>query len=235
VEQLRIVITASLGRLSGVEEGLTTLGYEVERMPLLTTESISDPAAARGLLAERWRAYPSVPAVTAWCAQGLAFDDGALLAAVGPATAAAIERAGGRVAVAGSGAAATGEGLATALLAASDGPRRGESVGWVAGDRGGDGFARTLAAAGVAAVRVVLYRSLTLPWRAAAPADAVVVASPAAVAALPDEVLAAARIIAIGATTGAALRRRGVAARCAAEPTPAGVIAAVTAALAAGG
>ncbi|MDR9392385.1 MAG: uroporphyrinogen-III synthase, partial [Trueperaceae bacterium] len=203
------------------------------RVPLVDTTPLDDPAAARALRDLAWRLYPSRSAVEAWTRQGVGFQDRARVAAVGPGTAAALRAAGADVAFTPT--RATGEALAKELLAAPHGPRRGDVVGLVRGDRGRADVKGILQRAGVVVRTATLYATHARAWPDDVRADAVVLASPSAVAALPDAVARAATLVAIGPTTAAALRDRGLAAREAAEPTEAGVVEALRADLAVAG
>ncbi len=220
---MRVAITTSPGRLEGLDAQLAALGADVVRAPLVHTHPLDDPDAARALRDLAWRLYPSRSAVEAWTRQGLAFDDRARIAAVGPGTADALRAAGADVAFTPT--RATGEALAKELLAQPGGPRRGDVVGLVRGDRGRTDVKGILQRAGVVVRTATLYATRAAAWPDGVEVDAVVLASPSAVAALPDAVARAATLVAIGPTTAAAIRDRGFAAREAHEPTEAGVVA----------
>ena len=223
---MRVAVTASVGRLAALEGRLAADGYDAVRAPLVRTAPVADAgAAAAALLGLPWRLYPSRSAVEAWVALGLGFGDGARTGAVGPGTAKDLTRAGARVDAVG--APATGEGLALVVLRHPAAPRAGDAVGLVQGDRARSALADTLRATGVVVRAATLYASRDAGWSLAGPVDAVVLASPSAVAALPAPVAATALLVAIGPATAAAARRRGWAVVQAAEPTVAGVVAAL--------
>jgi len=223
---VRVAVTASLGRLETLEARLLAAGFEAVRVPLVAIAPLLDAeVAARALLGLPWRLYPSRSAVEAWTRLGLGFDDGAHLGAVGPGTAAALARAGARAAV--EGRPATAAGLARALLDHPAGPAPGATVGLVQGDRARPDLLVALRAAGVEARVAVAYATRGVGWSLEGEVDAIVVASPSAVAALPAAVAARALLVALGPTTAAAVARRGWTAVEADAPTPDGVIAAL--------
>lgn len=219
---MRVAVTASAGRLAGLETRLAAAGHDAVRAPLVRTAPIADRAAATALLGLGWRLYPSRSAVEAWTALGLGFDDGARIGAVGPGTAGALRHAGADVTVVAS--RATGENLAHDVLRHPDGPRAGDTVGVVQGNRARDALAAGLRQAGVRVRSATVYASQGLGWSLEGGVDAVVLASPSAVAALPPEIGARALLLAIGPTTAAAAVRRGWAVVQAAEPTVDGVV-----------
>ena len=217
---MRVAITASSGRLEGLEARLRALGHDPVRSPLIAVRARTDEAsraAAAALAPLRWRLYPSRTAVEAWRALGLGFDPDTRVGAVGPATAAALRTAGAHVDVVAR--PATAAALAAQVLAHPDGPRRGEAVGVVQGSGARPALARGLQAGRVEVRTAVVYDREGLGWRVDRPVDAIVVASPSGVAALPAAVGSAALIVAIGPTTAAAARRRGWRVAVAAAPT----------------
>jgi len=219
---VRVAVTASVGRLAELEGRLAAAGFDAVRAPLVRTAPIADPGAAEALLGLSWRLYPSRSAVEAWSGLGLGFDDGARVGAVGPGTAAELERAGARVEVVA--ARATGEGLARDVLRHPRGPRQGDAIGIVQGDRARAALANAFRAAGVEVRTATVYASQGVGWSLRGPVDVVVLASPSAVSALPPEVGEGALLVAIGPTTAAAAHRRGWAVDQAAAPTVDGVL-----------
>lgn len=212
---MRIALTQSPGRLETLEDGLVARGHEVVRSPLVEVRHRADDetrAAAESLQALPWLLFASRSAVAAWGALGLGFD-GPLLGAVGESTAAALERAGGRVRVIGE--PATGRALAQAFLARRD--ARGP-VGLPQGNRARPELRTALAGAGLPVRPVTLYDSVTRDWNGDARVQAVVLASPSAARGLPDEIARTAKLVALGPTTGRALRRRGLRPEVAARP-----------------
>ena len=225
---MRIAVTASSGRLAGLEERLIDAGFDALRAPLVRTTSLTDDGtrtAAAELLGLPWRLYPSRSAVAAWVALGLGFGDGARVGAVGPGTASALVGAGAEVALVPADATATG--LAHDLLRHPHAPRPGDAVGLVQGDRARPALADALRAAGIVVRAASVYASRSAAWSPEEPVDAVVLASPSAVAALPAAVGARALLVAIGPTTAAAAARRGWSAVQATEPTVDAVVAAL--------
>ncbi|MBW6456492.1 MAG: uroporphyrinogen-III synthase, partial [Trueperaceae bacterium] len=122
---------------------------------------------------------------------------------------------------------ATAAGLAHGLLRHPQSPRAGDAVGLVQGDRARSTLADTLEGAGVEVRTATVYASEGVAWSLDDHVDAVVLASPSAVAALPVDVGAEALLVAIGPTTAAAAVRRGWSVVQAAEPTVEGVLGAL--------
>lgn len=226
---MRIALTHASGRLERLEPALRALGHEVVRVPLVATRTLHDPEtrrAARALLGLAWRCYPSRSAVEAWAELGLPFDDGARLAAVGPGTAAALAAHGARDVLTPPRRASTATGLARALL---DVGAAGAAVGLVQGRRARSELADRLRAGGAAPVVAVVYDVASARWTVVDAVDRVLLASPSAVAGLPEPVAHAAELVALGPTTAAAVRARGWRCREAAEPTVEAALAALVA------
>jgi len=223
---VRVAVTASLGRLESLEARLLEAGFDAVRVPLVAVAPLPGVAATAGaLLGLPWRLYPSRSAVEAWTQLGLGFADSARIGAIGPGTAAELARSGARVDATAE--PATAEGLARTLLAHHAAPRVGDAVGVVQGDRARPHLAHALRAAGLDVRTATLYASRGVGWSLDGAVDAVVVASPSAVAALPPAVAARALLVAIGPTTAAAVARRGWTGLAADAPTTAGVVAAL--------
>jgi uroporphyrinogen-III synthase len=223
---VRVAVTASLGRLETLEARLVAAGFEAVRAPLVATRSLpSSQAEAHALIGLPWRLYPSRSAVLAWSGLDLGLVDGARLGAVGPGTAAELVRAGARADAVGQ--PATAAGLVRAVLTHPAAPRPGDTVAVVQGDRARPTLVAALRAAGVEARVATVYASRAAGWALADAVDAVVLASPSAVAQLPAGVAARAQLVAIGPTTAAAVADRGWDALVADAPTEAGVVAAL--------
>ena len=237
---MRVALTQSDGRLEGLAPRLRDAGFEVVRVPLLVTKPLLDDetrSAAESLLGLPWRSYASRSAVEAWVELGLPFDDGARLAAVGHGTAAALERARGHPAPAAGERAGVGPavsdvltpapsassalGLASVLLAAG---AAGSEVGLVQGRRARPELAERLRRGGAKTREAVVYEVTTLPWRVSGSLDAVLLTSPSAAAALPEEVARDSTLVALGPTTRAALHERGWHSLQAPEPSVTGVL-----------
>jgi uroporphyrinogen-III synthase len=229
---VRVALTHASGRLEGLAARLGANGHEVVRVPLVAIVPFDDDAtraAARALLGLAWHAFASRSAVEAWLALGLPVD-GARIAALGPATRAALDAQGARGVL--EAVPATADALVATLARRAP---RGATVGVVQGRRARPNLATGLRRAGFDVHVATVYDTVTRPWPAGLSVDAVVVASPSAVAALPAEVGAMALLVAIGPTTAEAVRARGWEAREAAAPTSESVAAAVDAAAAASG
>ncbi len=213
----RVVLTHSEGRLEALPSVLEACGLRVVRAPLVSTRARpgARPEAA-ALLALPWLLFASRAAVEAWVALELPVPRpgrGPRLGAVGAATAAALRRLGAEVAAVGQPATAAGLSAAFARHPDAAGP-----VGLPRGTRSRRDLEEALAEAGYATRGVTVYETATLPWGVDGAVDAVVLASPSAVRALPAGVARSAALVALGATTGAAVRARGFACTVAAGP-----------------
>ena len=226
---MRVLVTASTAHLRGLEGALRERGHEAIRRPLTISEIIDDRSALAALDSLQWWLFPSRSAVRAWIANGGDVRSATDLAAVGPGTAAELGAAGARVAVVGQ--PATAEGLVERLMRHQRAPGSGDTIGAVVGERARGTLRSALAQHGVLLKTATLYRSRSLPWVEVGALDAVVVASPSAVAALPDSLPSRSQLLAIGPTTAASLRRRGWPSIEAREPSIAGVIDALERAL----
>lgn len=204
---MRVALTQSEGRLVGLAEALVAKGYQVVRNPLIRVEPIlSDTARvqAAALLTCPWLLFTSSAAVLAWRALSLPLQGTrAHLGAVGARTAQLIADAAGKVALIAK--PATAEGLAQAFL---ESPLAASPVGLPRGDRALPTLPTRLEKRGFATRQAVVYRTRLLPWRAGN-VQAVILASPSAVEALPDQVGAKAALIAVGPTTAEAIHKRG--------------------------
>lgn len=219
----RVATTSDDDRADVLAASLRALGLTPVACPVLIETPPADPTmlaeAARSLDGRAWVIVASVRAVRALtAARGRPWPAGVRTAAVGPATAQALRDAG----------------VTTPVLTA---PTAGAEALWDALSglswRGCDALVPTtpggrtlladrLRAAGAAVDEVEAYRMEPRPglaiardWTAATP-EAVVLASAGAagalVAAIGAEALGAVRVVAIGATTAAALAAAGV--RC---------------------
>ena len=226
--------------------------------PLIATRPRTDEearAAGGALLALPWLLFTSRSAVEAWSGLGIGWR--------APTEAAGRRAARGRGgAQDGVGAARRRRGAALVAERSSraaglvdaflEHPDAASPVGLPQGDRALPTLRCALERAGFETRPLVLYETVTQPWSgdatvdgaadgaaagddAASGAELVVLASPSAAEALPDEVARRAALVAIGPTTAAALERRGLAPRQARAPSVGGVLEAVDAAEAEGG
>ncbi len=195
---------------------------EVIALPVTRTEPPPDPDAIARALAEPHDAILVASARAARVVAGATAE----IWAVGPATAALLP--GARVPEV-----ADAASLARALLAA-----RGANLRVLVprAEDGRDEAVAILRAAGAHVIEVVAYRTVAVAaddpvlaaGLAALPrADVVCVFAPSQVAALAALTQLAGTFVAIGPTTAAALRERGIEAAVAASPTPAGIANAV--------
>jgi uroporphyrinogen-III synthase len=98
-------------------------------------------------------------------------------------------------------------------------PCPSEPVGLPRGHLGDPTLQRRLEAAGLDVVTLVLYETVSLPWSADAEIDAIVLASPSAVRALPERVAAGATLVTLGPSTSGAVRALGLQPNEVAEPS----------------
>lgn len=224
---MRVLLTQSERALTGLEGALRARGHDVLRWPLIRTAPLPDVELKRAvarLLACRWVLFSSPAAVRAWSRIRLPAAVAARwYGAVGPGTAKTMSDAGLRPTLVGPGDAAS---LATGFLAQ---PLAADPVGLPLGDRSRDTLERALVAGGRRVVTSVVYRTETLTGPAHGDPDAVLLASPSAVAALPTSVAERAQLIALGPTTAAAVRATGRDCRVARAPTVTAVIASLEA------
>ena len=208
-----VALTQSLGRLENLESSLCAHGLKVLRIPLVRTVPL--PVSLEPLQTCPWWLISSVATVEALETLDVDFSRHRF-GAVGRATANAIRAAGGEVGlIAPEGNAVS---LAQRFLMLEAG--RAEQVGLPMGDRSLSTLEDTLTRAGIATQTLCVYSSQTNPWPTDAPQpDVIVLASPTATHALPEQVAARARLIALGTTTAASIQARGWTCRTAREPS----------------
>lgn len=209
-----VALTQSLGRLENLESSLCAHGLTVLRIPLVRTVPL--PVSIEALNACSWWLISSTATVEALETLGADFV-ARRFGAVGRATANAIRAAGGEVGL------IAPEGNATSLaqrflmLERKD---RSEAVGLPMGDRTLSTLNDTLTRAGIRTQTLCVYSSQTNAWPMDSPQpDVIVLASPTATHALPEQVAAQARLIALGTTTAASIQARGWTCRTAREPS----------------
>lgn len=226
---MKVALTYGADRFEGLVDALSSAGHETVSAPLVAVkprDACLYHRAAAALLELPWLLFPSRSTVEAWTSLGLPLGHGGrpLLGAVGPGTAAALSSAGGTVDLVAE--PSTAAHLADAFFAD---PRAEGPVGLPHGDRALPTLRRALEQGGVEVRPLVVYDTVALPWdQSLEGANALVLASPSAVAQVPVNVGGSVCLIAVGPTTAAAIERRGW--RCveAASPTVAGVIEAIT-------
>jgi uroporphyrinogen-III synthase len=209
-----VALTQSLGRLENLESSLCARGLTVLRIPLVRTVPLS--VSLKPLQACRWWLISSVATVEALEALGADFS-AHRFGAVGRATANAIRTAGGRVdLIAPEGNAAS---LAKQFLNLEP-SERGEPIGLPCGDRTLSTLNDELSRAGISTHKCCVYSSQPNPWPIDAPQpNLIVIASPTAAHALPEDIATRASLIALGSTTAASIQARGWTCRVAREPT----------------
>ncbi|HUZ43294.1 MAG TPA: uroporphyrinogen-III C-methyltransferase [Acidimicrobiales bacterium] len=236
----RVVLTRASDRSAELAEALRQAGAEVLEVPVTATAPASDGGEGLDLVAPRlgsfdWVAFASVNAVThlfAHVRDARAFGP-ARVAAVGPATAAALAGRGVEAdLVSPTGSAA---GLADAL---GSPPAGGGSVLLPRSEQAGRELPEALAAGGWVVVEVSAYRTVPVPVppemaERVAGADAVVFAAGSAVSAYLEAGLRVPPVVAcLGPSTAEAVRSAGLSVAAVAErPEPAAVVDALAAAL----
>ena len=207
---MKVALTHSRGRLEGLDHELEALGFAVTRAPLIETRPrLGNAVRHHGLhLSELpWLLFSSRTAVQAWLLLGLPLS-GPRLGAVGPGTASALERGGGKVEVVGRPAGA--EGLANRFLAQFGAPSESpEAVGLPGGNLSRPTLRRRLEPTGVPVQPLVVYETVPLVWRADPEVDVIVLSSPSAVQALPEPVGRRATLVTLGSSTSHEARLRG--------------------------
>ncbi len=220
---MNVLLTHSEGRLERLAAALTARGFNVTHHPLIKTELLDNEitASARDSLRSDWLLFTSRTAVWSWTSLGLPLTGQVpKLGAVGESTAQEITCSGGTVALVAEPASA--QGLLETFRAHVSPPAR---VGLPCGEQALPTLEAGLAHAGFKVSKLPLYRTLTQPLPNIS-ADLIVLASPSAVAALP-ETLTHARLVALGPSTVRAVRARGWRATEAKTPDTAGVVGAV--------
>ena len=214
-----IALTQSEGRLEGLESLLRGRGHQVLRIPLVHTTPLA--ANLEPLADCPWWLFTSPAAVRAVVELGASLQ-GRKLGAVGESTALALRKAGGKVELIG--AEGNAKNLAQMFLA------KGESgpVGLPQGTKVLPALAQVLQEGGIEVRPVTVYQTKTLPWPVGVlQRDITLLASPSAVAALPESVAQRSHNLALGPTTAQALEERGWAYRVVESPKVESVFAAI--------
>jgi uroporphyrinogen-III synthase len=214
---MRVALTQQHGRLENLQAALEARGHAVVRAPLIRTEMLSG-ADLSALHDCPWWVFTSSSAIEA-LHELRAFDDAPhQIAVVGRATARTLHDCTGRTATLVSPVETSLELAHHLVQTGVRGP-----FGWARGECALLRFKATLEAAGRVVRDVIVYRTVQQPLPQTA-LEAVVLASPSAVYALPLEVARTARLIALGPTTAAAARDRHLTVTTAREPTAYGVL-----------
>ena len=203
---MKIALTQSEGRLAGLAAALTECGHEVVRQPLIRTEPLRDDEVkgrAAQLLGCAWLLFSSPNAVEAWRALSLPLREiRPNIGVVGEKTAEVVRTFGGNVSLIGE--PQNAEGLADAFLKQEV---KG-TVGLPRGERSLKTLQARLEAHNIQTFPVTIYKTVACSWTSEA-VDAVVLASPSAAGALPEEVGGRVKLISLGPSTSAAIAKRG--------------------------
>ena len=219
---MRVALGCSEGRLEALAAALAERGHQVMRAPLIETRPRRSAAVrrrAQELLGCPWLLFSSRTSVAAWWTLTLPLEHahgvaGPKLGVVGPGTAAEVTALGGRVTLLA--APPTAAGLAASFIRH---PLAAGPVGLPQGNLARPLLRETLAAAGFEVWPLTVYETHKRAWQVPGEVEVVVLASPSAVAALPERVARTAKLVALGPTTGAAVRSRGWRCRQAEAPT----------------
>lgn len=226
---MKVLLTHSEGRLEGLAPALASAGFIVTHTPLIRTDFLLAAdvrEAAEGLLETDWLLFSSRTAVAAWTALALPLAGIAPnIGVVGEKTRGEVVRAGGLVALTAE--PANAKGLLRTFLNRVAPP---SSIGLPCAEDALPTLPEGLAEAGFAVTRVPLYRTVPQALEHIS-ADIVVLASPSAVAALPQVLPSETRFVALGPSTYSALRKRGLHATESQAPDVPSVVRAVMKAL----
>ncbi len=215
----RVLLTHGEGRLEGLAEALSAQGFDVTHEPFIKTEFLpvnQARAAAEGLFGADWLLFTSRTAVKAWVNLALPLDP-YKIGVVGQKTAEEIERANGTVSLVAE--PANAKGFLDTFLACVSLPSR---VGLPCGERALPTLSTGLSEAGFTVQKAVLYRT-ALQLAPHLDADFIVLASPSAVAALPEPA-GQTQLVALGPSTYQAVKARGWHAAEAQTPDVKGVV-----------
>ena len=207
---MKIALTQSEGRLASLAEALTAQGHEVVRQPLIRTEPLVNQEVrgrAEELFACTWLLFTSPSAVEAWHALALPLHNiQPKIGVVGEKTAQAVRAFRGEVALIGK--PQNAEGLAGTFLREVDLRAVEQRVGLPRGNRALKTLQEGLAAHNIQTFSVTIYKTVTCPWQIGE-VDIILLASPSAAQALPEEVGRCAKLISLGPSTSAAITERG--------------------------
>lgn len=207
---MRIALTQSEGRLEGLEQALMKRGHEVVRSPLIETRPLLSNEVrdkARELLECPWVLFTSPAGVEAWHALNMPFRGTNIrVGVVGEKTGDIVKKYGGKVRLIGN--PSTAKGLAETFLETRKAPKSDGAIGLPQGNRALPTLQDALEANGYQTHPVVIYETLMLDWQADE-VEVVVLSSPSAVEALPQEVGQQAKLVALGPSTGAAIAEYG--------------------------
>lgn len=199
---MRIALTQSEGRLKGLPARLEQIGLEVWRIPLIRTQTLKGADLSPLYQCRCWL-FGSVAAVQAVVELGGSLQH-RWLGAVGPATRAALEQAGGRVEL------VAPEGNAASLARAFIARQENGWVGLPLGSRSLPTLAQHLSRGGYRVQSSVVYETISLPWPQGLGApELIVLASPSALDSVSEAIGQRAHFLALGPTTALALFERG--------------------------
>jgi uroporphyrinogen-III synthase len=159
----RVLVTRTREQAEGLVDRLHAAGASVAVVPLITTVPIADPETIARVAAEvvgapppRWVAFTSATAVRLVLgAAGVSALSGLLVAAVGPATTAALEAEGATADLVAS--EPNADGLAAGMLHRG---MSGATVWYPVAEGARDGFAESLRSGGASVIVQPIYRSV---------------------------------------------------------------------------
>jgi len=219
---MKVVLTYSLGRLVGLAEALYDEGFDVEHTPLIETVSLQDEETkrqAKALLDCPWLLFTSQKAVETWHELNQDkmpkqnINTTPKHGAVGQQTAAALRQRGYKIDLV-----AQPQNAQGLINCFTSHPEACGPVGLAQGNLALDDLETGLERMGFETQTLTIYQTRTQEWQAKL-ANIIVVASPSALAAIPDEVAIKAQFISLGKTTQDAVTLKGWNGLKASEPT----------------
>ena len=214
---MKVLLTHSRGKLEGLEPTLRKLNFNVIHHPAIKVDFINSPqtlAKAKELLKLPWLFFSSRNAIEAWHVFGLPFKN--KIAVVGKASAKALaqyQKSADLIAEP-----QNAKGLLSKFLKSKN---KACPVGVLKGNKSLQILENGLAENNCEPQSLVIYQTETLTINETA--DIVVLASPSAVAALPDK-LAQAKLLAIGPSTAKAIREKGWSCQTATSPNTKSIV-----------
>ncbi len=217
---MRVVLTYSLGRLVGLAEALYDEGFDVEHTPLIETISLQDEETKRQAqtLADcPWLLFTSQKAVESWhtLMQGTQkiHNEGQKYGVVGQQTALALRQRDCKIDLI-----AQPQNAQGLINCFTSHPEACGPVGLPQGNLALNDLETGLEGMGFETQTLTIYETRSKEWQAKL-ANIIVVASPSALVAIPDEVAIKAQFISLGKTTQDAVTLKGWNGLKATEPT----------------
>jgi uroporphyrinogen-III synthase len=200
---VNVVLTHSSGRFEALQSTLEERGFSVIHHPLVRTESVGN-LNLEPIMDCAWWTFSSLAAVEAVAHSGALKDR--KVAAIGRSTARGLQDAGANVeftSIVGNAASFAREFIALKPV---------EPIGLLEGDHTLLTLSQALSDAGLAFRRLLVYRTFLNDWNGLELPElrnAIVLMSPTAVNALPENIARVSELVALGETTAASIEARG--------------------------